>query len=245
MTARLGEPVKSQGGSWRKRRRAEEQRRRFLKLLVTVGGVSAIASVAPWTEFLLSTIIRPPAVTQGSQRIRLPDARIATIDNVSPDTSATFVYPRSGDPIADAEPLRMFQLIRLPKERGGGVDDASAFRAYSNVCVHLWCPWSYARRPNGKSALLCPCHGSKYRPADGLAVAGPASLQTPPNNVLPRLCLEVDDAGTVWVLPPVWTVNRNGVIGFGRYIGGGTRSGEDCERSTDPVSSAGRSRWRR
>ena len=205
----------------RKEDRLAEQRRRFLALLATAGGVATAASLAPWTEFLLSSIIKGGEETR--QQIRLPDSRIASIANTPINTAATFVYPRTGDPVADAEPFRRFQLIRLSKENGGEASDPSALRAYSMICVHLWCLWDYKpeRVPEGEDTLgsiECPCHGSKYRPIDGLAVAGPAFLQTAPNNALARLSLEVDDDGQIWVLPPVWNVNDNGVVGFGRYI---------------------------
>jgi ubiquinol-cytochrome c reductase iron-sulfur subunit len=51
-----------------------------------------------------------------------------------------------------------------------------------------------------------------------MAFAGPASLQSPPSNVLPVLDLEVDNDGSIWIKPPNWSVNGNGIVGFGRYI---------------------------
>ena len=199
----------------------DEKRRNFLKLFAVIGGVTATASVAPWTEFLLSSIIK--GTEEGRQKILLPDGRLASVDSVPTNSSATFVYPRSGDPIADAEPFRRFQLIRLNPELGGNADDATAFRAYSMICVHLWCLWDYysdriPKNENIAGSIECPCHGSKYSPFNGLAVEGPASMQTAPNNALPSLSLEVDSDGALWVLPPVWNVNENGVVGFGRYV---------------------------
>jgi rieske iron-sulfur protein len=52
----------------------------------------------------------------------------------------------------------------------------------------------------------------------GLAFAGPASLQGPPSNVLPKLDLEVDSNGDILILPPTWNPNANGVVGYGRYL---------------------------
>ena len=52
----------------------------------------------------------------------------------------------------------------------------------------------------------------------GMAFAGPASLQSPPSNVLPVLDLEVDNDGNIWIKPPNWSVNGNGIVGFGRFI---------------------------
>ena len=39
----------------------------------------------------------------------------------------------------------------------------------------------------GRKRGECPCHGSMYDPLTGKAFAGPASLQSPPSNVLPML----------------------------------------------------------
>ena len=50
------------------------------------------------------------------------------------------------------------------------------------------------------------------------ALSMPASLQGPPSNVLPKLDLEVDSNGDILILPPTWTPNANGVVGYGRYL---------------------------
>jgi ubiquinol-cytochrome c reductase iron-sulfur subunit len=65
---------------------------------------------------------------------------------------------------------------------------------------------------------FCPCHGSRYDPLTGKAIAGPASFQSPPANVLPRLDLEMDSNGYLWILPPTWDLKANGIIGYGRYL---------------------------
>ncbi|HEX5981864.1 MAG TPA: Rieske (2Fe-2S) protein, partial [Nitrososphaeraceae archaeon] len=104
----------------------------------------------------------------------------------------------------------------LPVELGGDKNDASAFRAFSMVCLHLWCLWKYWPG-EGRKRGECPCHGSLYDPATGEAFAGPAALQSPPSNVLPKLDLEVDKDGYVWILPPNWNVNENGIVGYGRF----------------------------
>jgi hypothetical protein len=36
--------------------------------------------------------------------------------------------------------------------------------------------------------------------------------------VLPRLDLEADSKGDLWILPPTWDLYKNGIIGFGRYV---------------------------
>ena len=63
----------------------------------------------------------------------------------------------------------------------------------------------------------CPCHGSMYDPRTGTAFAGPASLQAAPSDTLPQLNFEADGDGNLFILPPEWGPNKNGVVGYGRF----------------------------
>ena len=53
-------------------------------------------------------------------------------------------------------------------------------------------------------------------PVTGTAFAGPASLQAPPSDTLPELNFEADADGKLFVTPPQWGPNKNGVVGYGR-----------------------------
>jgi Rieske Fe-S protein len=136
-----------------------------------------------------------------------------------PDSHWVITYPSSGDPTLDAQnpdTFVKFELIRLPAGAlGGGAQDASAFVAFSKVCVHLWCSPNY-NPTAGHEDYECPCHGSIYEIPDGKAVAGPASEQPPPTNAIPMLTLTADPNGDLYIEVPVWDVNHNGVIGYGR-----------------------------
>ena len=57
-----------------------------------------------------------------------------------------------------------------------------------------------------------------YNPSTGTAFLGPASVQAPPSNTLPKLDFEFDSDGFVYILPPKFGVNDNGVIGYGRFV---------------------------
>ena len=193
--------------------RLNSKRRMFLTVLATMGGVATAATFAPWTQFLWDSIVKGGDLIR--DKIRFADGRTANVDNVPINSASTFVYPRTGDPIADAEPFRRFQLIRLHKDLGGDQESPKAFRAYSMICVHLWCLWDYKAERN---RIECPCHGSMYDVETGLAFQGPAALQQPPNNALPELSLRVDEEGNLWVKPPLWDTKNNGVVGYGRYV---------------------------
>jgi Rieske Fe-S protein len=151
--------------------------------------------------------------------VTLPDGTQANVKTFPINSSQAIRYPSTGDRVLDEEPFRRWQFIRLPPEYGGDKGDVSAFRAYSMVCLHLWCLWRFWP-DEGRKRGECPCHGSMYDARTGKAFAGPASLQSPPSNVLPRLDLEVDDKGSIWIMPPVFSANANGIVGYGRLVKG-------------------------
>ena len=199
-------------------------RRNFLKFMGAVGGILGITPFIPFGAFFTASATTGK---QEAQKILLPDGSFANVKTFPPDSAVIFPYPRTGDERFDSEPFRRFMLIRLAPQEGGGQNDASAFRAYSMVCVHLWCLWDYkpgrqVQDPKTGRTIVgnmeCPCHGSNYRVTDGVAIYGPASLQTPPNNAQPMLDLAIDSEGFVVVNPPTYTVDRNGIIGYGRKV---------------------------
>ncbi|MGI0000816.1 MAG: ubiquinol-cytochrome c reductase iron-sulfur subunit [Nitrososphaeraceae archaeon] len=166
-----------------------------------------------WGKFLPN----PSGSTTEKSKVQLPDGSQANVKTFKVNHSEAIIYPISDDPVLNKEAFRTWQFIRLPSELGGEKNEATAFRAYSMVCLHLWCLWKYWPG-EGRKRGECPCHGSLYDPATGQAFAGPAALQSPPSNVLPVLDLEVDKDGYLWILPPNWNVNGNGIVGYGRFI---------------------------
>ncbi len=188
-------------------------RRDFLKLLAAAGTVLTFTPFVDWGKFLPN----PSGSTTEKSKVQLPDGSQANVKTFKVNHSEAIIYPISEDAALNKEAFRTWQFIRLPSELGGENNEASAFRAYSMVCLHLWCLWKYWPG-EGRKRGECPCHGSMYDPATGKAFAGPAALQSPPSNVLPVLDLEVDKDGYIWILPPNWNVNANGIVGYGRFI---------------------------
>ncbi|HVE37199.1 MAG TPA: twin-arginine translocation signal domain-containing protein [Nitrososphaeraceae archaeon] len=188
-------------------------RRDFMKLMAAAGTVMTFAVFADWGKFL------PPPKQQTGERqmVELPDGSQANVNSFPVNHAEAVIFPKSDDPVLNKEAFRTWQFIRLPEELGGKNKDASAFRMYSMVCLHLWCLWKYWPE-DGRKRGECPCHGSLYDPLTGIAFAGPASLQAPPSNVLPSLDLEITSDGNVWIKPPNWSPNGNGVVGFGRFL---------------------------
>ena len=188
-------------------------RRDFLKLMAAAGTVLTFAPFVDWGKFL------PNPATNVGQKVKaeLVDGTVVNVKTFPINHSDVVIYPKTDDTALNQESFRTWQMIRLPVELGGDKNDASAFRAFSMVCLHLWCLWKYWPE-EGRKRGECPCHGSMYDPTNGKAFAGPASLQGPPSNVLPYLGLEVDSNGDVLILPPTWDPNANGVVGYGRYL---------------------------
>lgn len=203
--------------------RAKIPRQDFLKLMAASGVVMTFAPFVEWGRYLPN----PPSDSATAKtRIVLASGKPANVFTFPKNHGEVVIYPKSDDPVLNKEAFRTWQLIRLPEELGGNANDPLAFRLYSMVCLHLWCLWKYFPRgpsPKDPTKMVggngqCPCHGSLYDVFTGKAYQGPASIQGPPSNVLPRLDLEADPEGDLWILPPVWSVNGNGIVGYGRHL---------------------------
>jgi Rieske Fe-S protein len=188
-------------------------RRDFLKLMGAAGTGLAFAPFVPFGNYMPN----PSLANLEKAKVILPDGSQASVKTFPANSAEVITYPSTGDPALDTEAFRKWQFIRLPEELGGAKNDVSSFRAYSMVCLHLWCLWKYWP-DEGRKRGECPCHGSMYDPRTGTAFAGPASVQAPPSNTLPQLNFELDTDGFLWISPPILGVNNNGVIGYGRFV---------------------------
>ncbi|KEQ55931.1 Rieske domain-containing protein [Marine Group I thaumarchaeote SCGC RSA3] len=187
-------------------------RRDFLKLMGAAGTGLAFAPFVPFGNFMPN----PNQASLERVPVILPDGTQANINTYPINHAEVITYPATGDAALDAEAFRKWQFIRLPEELGGAKNDVSAFRAFSMICLHLWCLWKYWP-DEGRKRGECPCHGSMYDPVSGTAFVGPASVQAAPSNTLPKLTLEADSDGLVYIMPPKFNAQENGVIGYGRF----------------------------
>ena len=188
-------------------------RRDFLKLLGAGGTAVAFAPFVPWGNFMPN----PSSASLEKAPVILPDGTQANVNTFPINHAEVITYPKTEDRVLNEEAFRKWQFIRLPEELGGSKNDVTAFRAYSMICLHLWCLWKYWPQENRKRGE-CPCHGSMYDPVTGTAFLGPASLQAPPSNTLPNLDFETDADGFLYISPVTWGVNKNGVVGYGRFV---------------------------
>lgn len=191
-------------------------RRDFLKLLGAGGVALAFTPFVEWGKYMPNT----DTISPRKEQVKISDGTFANVNTFPVNHQEIITYPSTGDSVLDKEPFRKWNLIRLPVDLGGGVNDVAAFRVYSVICLHLWCMWKYKpiTEKGGNDKGQCPCHGSMYDPLSGKAIAGPASLQAPPSNVLPTLYLEADNNGNLWVKPASWDAYKNGIIGYGRFL---------------------------
>jgi len=188
-------------------------RRDFLKLLGAGGTAVAFAPFVPWGNFMPN----PSSASLEKAPVILPDGSQANVNTFPINYAEVITYPKTEDRVLNEEAFRKWQFIRLPEELGGSKNDITAFRAYSMICLHLWCLWKYWPQ-EGRKRGECPCHGSMYDPVTGTAFLGPASLQAPPSNTLPNLDFETDANGFLYISPVTWGVNANGVVGYGRFV---------------------------
>ena len=187
-------------------------RRDFLKLLGAAGTSVAFAPFVPWGKFMPN----PSSSTLEKVPVILPDGTQANLNTYPINHAEVITYPETTDEVLNEEAFRKWQFIRLPEKFGGGRNDVSSFRGYSMVCLHLWCLWKYWP-DEGRMRGECPCHGSMYDVRTGTSYLGPASLQAAPSNTLPQLNFEADSDGFMFISPPKWGVNENGVVGYGRF----------------------------
>ncbi len=186
----------------------EVSRRNFLRGLAVLGGIVAIAQFGLLGPYLQGTV-KGTQASGSSENIRDSNGNTIKSSGVALNNWQKFIWPYTGNPNLDNDTFSQFVVIHLPKDLTAPADlsakdpiSGDQFIAFSRVCVHLWCLWSYV--PDDQR-MECPCHGSQYVPgtgspwneAPGTAVLGPASLQTPPNNQLPILQISIGSDGTI------------------------------------------------
>ena len=96
---------------------------------------------------------------------------------------------------------RGFVFGRMPEEfRVFVIRWQGELRAYENACPHAgvsldWTPDRFFDRTG--ALLICALHGARFRPDDGLCVAGPCRGLR-----LPALALECDGDGVLHAIRP-------------------------------------------
>ncbi|MFB6139811.1 MAG: ubiquinol-cytochrome c reductase iron-sulfur subunit [Halosimplex sp.] len=167
--------------------RAAMERRDYAKVLATVGGLTAVGSLAAPLMGLTRVFERGYSGPVYSDGVALVDGdgnRVTEGALSEGEQMTVFPEPRPG--IADAPTL----LVRYPEDAYGGETrlefTVGGYAAYSKVCTHAGCMVS--NREGDR--FVCPCHFGKFDPTRGAQVVG-----GPPPRPLPQLPITLSGDG--------------------------------------------------
>jgi len=167
--------------------RGELRRRDFAKALATVGGLTAVGSLAAPLAGLTQVFERGysgPVYSDGIHLVDGDGGRIQEGRLAEGEQMTVFPEPRPG--IEDAPTL----LVRFPEDGYGGETNmaftVAGYAAYSKVCTHAGCMVS----DREGDTLVCPCHFGRFDPLSGAAVT-----DGPPGRPLPQLPITVTSDG--------------------------------------------------
>ena len=188
--------------------------------LVFFGSVIvAIVILVVFVGFSSSSIPQEPEkifvqrINGDNIRVELND--YLKISDMSPNTSAFFYYPNSKD-TKNRDAFETFQIIRLPIFLGGEQDKLSAIRAYSALDISSHCITKYWPQED-RMKIEDPCGGNSYNPLNGALIQiGGNPVLIEQDSALPNLELIIDEQDNIFVKPPSWRTEKNGVIGIGR-----------------------------
>lgn len=182
--------------------RASLQRRDYAKLLATVGGLTAVGSLAAPLAGLTRVFERSytgPVYSDGIYLVDGDGNRITESALSEGEKLTVFPEPRPG--IEKAPTL----LVRHAEDAYGGATKmeytVGGYAAYSKVCTHAGCMVS---NEEGET-LVCPCHFGKFDPTAGAKVVG-----GPPPRALPQLPITLSSDGYL-----IATGDFDGTVGPG------------------------------
>ncbi|MBX0293336.1 ubiquinol-cytochrome c reductase iron-sulfur subunit [Haloarcula nitratireducens] len=167
--------------------RGEMERRDYAKALATIGGLTALGSLAAPLVSLTRVFEREYTGPVYSDGVALVDAEGEQIaeDRLAPGEQLT-VFPASHPGIERAPTL----LVRFEEGEYGGETRAEftvgGYAAFSKVCTHAGC--MVADRDG--TTLVCPCHSGRFDALSGATVVG-----GPPPRALPQLPITLSSDG--------------------------------------------------
>jgi len=164
-------------------------RRDLAKVLATVGGLTAVGSLAAPLAGLTRVFEREytgPIYTDGTALVDSEGEPVT--ENTLATGERTTVFPEGRSDLGDAPTL----LVRFPEGQYGGETEraftVAGYAAYSKVCTHAGC--MVAEYEDG--TFVCPCHFGKFDPSAGASVVG-----GPPPRPLPQLPITLSSEGAL------------------------------------------------
>lgn len=182
--------------------RAEMERRDYAKILATIGGLTAVGSLAAPVIGLTEVFERSYTGPVYSDGVALVDENgEAVTEGTLSEGEHMTVFPESHPGIERAPTL----LVRFAESEYGGATNleftVSGYAAYSKVCTHAGC--MVADRDG--TTLVCPCHSGRFNPLSGASVTG-----GPPPRALPQLPITLSSEGAL-----IATGDFEGAVGPG------------------------------
>jgi len=171
------------------KRKGDETRRDFLKILLAAGSAFTVAAAASAFRFL--GYIPTATPNQSTAQLAWPRIKLGNISALELLKPLRFNYPLDNTPNI---------LVKLGANAVDGVGPDGDIVAYSIICQHLGCYFGF--QPQGTSPPCdasfqapvaegyCCCHGGQYDFTQGAKVIG-----GPPPRPVPSVQLEYD-AGT-------------------------------------------------
>lgn len=163
-------------------------RRDFFKLMLAAASIFTVASLGSFLRFL--TFIHPPTVaSKPAKTLSWPRVKLVNIKSMELSKPFSFNYPLVSTPNT---------LIKLGVRAENGVGPDGDIVAYSAICQHLGCYFSF--QPLGSSPPCdssyrapvaegyCCCHGGEYDLVHGGVVIG-----GPPPRPVPQVKLEFEE----------------------------------------------------
>ena len=187
--------------------------------------LAACAAIAVITIIVLVQFSSTGTTSTQKERILLDDHGFteqenvyAKISDIPPNGAWFFAYPPSSKLDIEQNTFQTFLLVRLPIWLGGDTNDTSAFRVYSAVDLTSHCIVRYSPQ-EGRQQIEDPCTSPGYRIIDGVSnFPAMKFVRGPTTGALPKLDLSMDKEGYLYVETPVWTEDKNGVVGIGRTV---------------------------
>ncbi len=169
----------------------DESKREFLKVGLSLSALLAVGGIAAVSRSISST-----AATTSGQPTTFPRVEVANLGDLVVNVPVFFNYPLDDEPNV---------LVKLGLKASGGVGPDGDIVAFSLLCQHLGCVYSFvppgssptckhsfsASRPVG----FCCCHGSIYDLLNDAKVIGGPSPRP-----LPHVILDVDSSGNIFAI---------------------------------------------